>query len=240
MFGIGGTELFLILLFAFMIFGPDKLPGMGRTIGRALRQFKQAQEGFTQVVQSEVLDPAAEAMNASAGKPNRKRAAELDEDADLEGTAGEDGAAPRRTETFAERKKRLAAEKAARDAEAAAAAAEAAAAEAEKTAATADAVTATLDPDSDDDVTDAAGSAPTTNAVPAAGADDSQSKPVASKPSAADLYSMKRPSRSESAVSGEDSPAATREASEAQSAERGAGGAVPAGDGATPDDEKEA
>ena len=65
MFGIGEGELIIIVLFAFLIFGPDKLPGMGRTLGRALRQFKHAQEGFTQVVQSEVLDPAAEAMNAS-------------------------------------------------------------------------------------------------------------------------------------------------------------------------------
>ena len=225
MFGIGGTELFLILLFAFMIFGPDKLPGMGRTIGRALRQFKQAQEGFTQVVQSEVLDPAAEAMNASAGKPNRKRAAELDEDADLEGAASEDGAAPRRTETFAERKKRLAAEKAARDAEAAAAR-EAAAETASPT-----------DPNDDDaDVAEGASAQP----APESANEPAAKTTPASKPSASDLYSMKRPSRSESAVAGGDSPAATREASEERSDERGAGGAVPAGDGATPDNEKEA
>ena len=53
MFGIGETELLIIVAFGFMIFGPDKLPGMGRTIGRALRQFRQAQEGFTEVVQTE-------------------------------------------------------------------------------------------------------------------------------------------------------------------------------------------
>ena len=56
MFGIGSNELLIILLFAFLLFGPDKLPGMGRTIGRALRQFREAQEGFTSVVQSEVVD----------------------------------------------------------------------------------------------------------------------------------------------------------------------------------------
>ena len=57
MFGIGNQELFLIILFAFLLFGPDKLPGMGRTIGRALRQFRTAQEGVTKVVQSEIIDP---------------------------------------------------------------------------------------------------------------------------------------------------------------------------------------
>ncbi len=223
MFGIGGTELFLILLFAFLIFGPDKLPGMGRTIGRALRQFKQAQEGFTQVVQTEVLDPAAEAMNASAGKPNRKRAEELDEDADLELAEGEDAPAPRRTETFAERKKRLAAEKLAREAEAAEAAAET--------------VPST---NSDDDDADIAEGAP---AQPAPeGADEPAAKTAApSKPSATDLYSMRRPSRpSASAGSVETSLDASREASEARSAERRAvEGSIDAS-GATPDNEKEA
>ena len=220
MFGIGGTELFLILLFAFLIFGPDKLPGMGRTIGRALRQFKQAQEGFTQVVQTEVLDPAAEAMNASAGKPNRKRAEELDEDADLELAEGEDAPAPRRTETFAERKKRLAAEKLAREAEAAA-----------------ETVPST---NSDDDDADIAEGAP---AQPAPeGADEPAAKTAApSKPSATDLYSMRRPSRpSASAGSVETSLDASREASEARSAERRAVEGSLDASGATPDNEKEA
>ncbi|HIZ18917.1 MAG TPA: twin-arginine translocase TatA/TatE family subunit, partial [Candidatus Olsenella stercoravium] len=116
MFGIGETELVLIVLFAFMIFGPDKLPGMGRTLGRALRQFKSAQEGFTEVVQTNIMDPAAEALSDTPKKPNRNRAAELEDDADLEGAEGEEAPRPKRTETFAERKKRLAEEKAARQA----------------------------------------------------------------------------------------------------------------------------
>ena len=124
MFGIGETELALILIFAFMIFGPDKLPGMGKTLGRALRQFRNAQEGFTQVVQTEIVDPAAEAMGDK--KPNRKRSEEFEEDADIEG--GEGKPAAKRSETFAERKARLEAERRAAEeakaAEAAAAASE--------------------------------------------------------------------------------------------------------------------
>ena len=74
MFGIGETELALILIFAFLIFGPDKLPGMGRTIGRMLRQFREAQEGFTEVVQTEVMDPLNNAMNeAPRGRPRWTR-----------------------------------------------------------------------------------------------------------------------------------------------------------------------
>ena len=123
MFGIGETELALILIFAFLIFGPDKLPGMGRTIGRMLRQFREAQEGFTEVVQTEVMDPLNNAMNEPQTEDERKRssarAAAMDEDADIE--SGVDGAAPRR-ETFAERRERLARERAAAEQEAATAA----------------------------------------------------------------------------------------------------------------------
>ena len=47
MFGIGETELALIFLFVFLLFGPDKLPGIGRTVGRALRQMRAAQDNVT-------------------------------------------------------------------------------------------------------------------------------------------------------------------------------------------------
>jgi sec-independent protein translocase protein TatB len=120
-FGIGETELLIIVAFGFMIFGPDKLPGMGRTIGRALRQFRQAQEGFTEVVQSEVMDPLQEAMGDPLDSGTRKkhraaaeeRAAAMAADADIDAPE----AAPAHKETFAERKARLAAERKAREAE---------------------------------------------------------------------------------------------------------------------------
>ncbi|WP_165251549.1 twin-arginine translocase TatA/TatE family subunit [Adlercreutzia sp. ZJ304] len=44
MFGIGGFELFLILLFGFLIFGPDKLPEIAKTVGHAIAKFRNAQE----------------------------------------------------------------------------------------------------------------------------------------------------------------------------------------------------
>ncbi len=58
MLGIGGTELAIIGLFAFLVFGPDKLPQMGRTLGRALRQFRSAQEEVNRVIRQEVYDPS--------------------------------------------------------------------------------------------------------------------------------------------------------------------------------------
>ena len=111
MFGIGEGELAIIVVFGFLLFGPDKLPQMGRTIGRAIRQFRETQEKMTAVVQSEIIDPVSEAASAPV-KP-KKAAVDDDSDAD-EDAAGT--AAPAKKETFAERRARLAAEKAASEA----------------------------------------------------------------------------------------------------------------------------
>lgn len=109
MFGIGEGELAIIVVFGFLLFGPDKLPQMGRTIGRAIRQFRETQEKMTAVVQSEIIDPVSEAASAPV-KP--KKAAATDDDSDVDEDAAET-AAPAKKETFAERRARLAAEKAA-------------------------------------------------------------------------------------------------------------------------------
>lgn len=108
-FGIGEGELAIIVVFGFLLFGPDKLPQMGRTIGRAIRQFRETQEKMTAVVQSEIIDPVSEAASAPV-KP--KKAAAVDDDSDVDEDAVE-AAAPAKKETFAERRARLAAEKAA-------------------------------------------------------------------------------------------------------------------------------
>lgn len=226
MFGIGEGELALIVLFAFLVFGPDKLPGMGRTLGRALRQFKNAQEGFTEVVQTNIVDPAAEAMSDTPKRPNRKHEEALDEDADLDLPEGEEAPRPKRTETFAERRKRLAEEKAARDA-------------AEKAAAAA--AVATSDEDADQPSAETAADQDAPAAEPATEA------PAPAKPSVSDLYTMRRPSRSAApAADGPNagvSPRASRESSEERSDERRAAGTDPGVGtvrGVTSDDEKEA
>lgn len=133
-FGIGEGELAIIVVFGFLLFGPDKLPQMGRTIGRAIRQFRETQEKMTAVVQSEIIDPVSEAASAPV-KP--KKAAATDDDSDADEDAAET-AAPAKKETFAERRARLAAEKAASEgaAEGEGAADEAEGAEAEPATAT--------------------------------------------------------------------------------------------------------
>ena len=84
---------------------------MGRTIGRAIRQFRETQEKMTAVVQSEIIDPVSEAASA----PVKPKKTAVDDDSDADKDAAET-AAPAKKETFAERRARLAAEKAASEA----------------------------------------------------------------------------------------------------------------------------
>lgn len=103
MFGIGGTELFIILLFAFLIFGPDKMPQIGRTIGRAMRQFRNAQDEMNKVIKSEVYDPLNDKdplknpFDSATGAKKKSNTAQ----------------SVAKEETFAERKARMTREKAA-------------------------------------------------------------------------------------------------------------------------------
>lgn len=169
MFGIGEGELAIIVVFGFLLFGPDKLPQMGRTIGRAIRQFRETQEKMTAVVQSEIIDPVSEAASA----PVKPKKTAVDDDSDADEDAVETAALAKK-ETFAERRARLAAEKAASEA---AAEGEGAAEEAEG-----------AEP--------AAAAEPVVEPEPAA---EPESEPEPAEPTTADLYA-RRPRKRKAVV----------------------------------------
>jgi TatA/E family protein of Tat protein translocase len=55
MFGtLGGPELFLILIIALIVFGPRKLPEIGKSLGRTLAEFRKASHEFRQTIENEV------------------------------------------------------------------------------------------------------------------------------------------------------------------------------------------
>lgn len=51
---IGSTEILLILVVALLVFGPARLPEMGRALGRAAREFKRATSDLQETLEREV------------------------------------------------------------------------------------------------------------------------------------------------------------------------------------------
>ena len=73
MFGIGGFELFLIVLFAFMLFGPEKIPVFLKTLRKAVTKFREAEQEVSAALKQEIVDPetgetAADVLDSLTGK----------------------------------------------------------------------------------------------------------------------------------------------------------------------------
>ena len=82
MFGLGMQELIVIFVIALLIFGPKKLPELGRSLGRGLAEFKRASEELKEGMSVEL---AAEEEKAAA----RQEAEPAKTEASPAGVAGE-------------------------------------------------------------------------------------------------------------------------------------------------------
>ncbi|WP_300785838.1 Sec-independent protein translocase protein TatB, partial [uncultured Desulfovibrio sp.] len=79
MFGIGSTELLVILLVALVVLGPKSLAGVSRTLGKAMGEFRRVSTDFQRTLNAEVAREeedekqrkAAEARPASAASQTR-------------------------------------------------------------------------------------------------------------------------------------------------------------------------
>ena len=67
-FQIGATELIILLVVLLLVFGPKRLPEMGRSVGRGIREFKDSVSGtekpdepdaVTRTASEPSVDPAA-------------------------------------------------------------------------------------------------------------------------------------------------------------------------------------
>jgi sec-independent protein translocase protein TatA len=54
MFGLGIPELIVIFVIALVVFGPKKLPDLGRALGKGIAEFKRATEEVKDTIETEV------------------------------------------------------------------------------------------------------------------------------------------------------------------------------------------
>ncbi len=79
MFGLGIPELLIIFVIALIVFGPKKLPDLGKSIGRAMAEFKKASEEFQESVRTEMKEVEKSADIKEEMKQLEKEVGQLDQ-----------------------------------------------------------------------------------------------------------------------------------------------------------------
>jgi sec-independent protein translocase protein TatA len=74
-FGISLWEIAILLLVALLVFGPKRLPEMGRSLGKGLREFKESISGKDDDERPELPPAREEEEPVTAGSGSRKRRA---------------------------------------------------------------------------------------------------------------------------------------------------------------------
>ena len=98
MLNIGPQELIIILIIALVVVGPQRLPELGRTIGKALREFRKIQDDVKDMVKFD-LDAIRTPTPGARRRIDRRavRTAARDDDGDGRPTSDSRRAGPRDT-----------------------------------------------------------------------------------------------------------------------------------------------
>jgi Tat protein translocase TatB subunit len=91
MFGsLGWSEILFILIIALIIFGPRKLPQLGRTLGESLAQFRRASEDFKRSWEQEITQEEKRLRSSTPPPSPSLPADELTpvSDVDIQGKSG--------------------------------------------------------------------------------------------------------------------------------------------------------
>ena len=71
-FGIGLPEIAVIAALALLVFGPKRLPELGRTLGKTLKGFQSASTEFEREIQKAMAEPETSDEQKALGSPNPK------------------------------------------------------------------------------------------------------------------------------------------------------------------------
>jgi Tat protein translocase TatB subunit len=92
---IGFGEIVLIMLLALIIFGPKRLPEMGRTVGRSLKEFRKAASDLRQELEAEgITEELKSGLEEEPRASVERRAARLAEKQKADSAEASRGEAP--------------------------------------------------------------------------------------------------------------------------------------------------
>jgi TatA/E family protein of Tat protein translocase len=69
MFGLGFTEILVILVVALLVFGPDRLPELARNLGKGLAEFRRASSDLRRSVMEATEEPKPRPATPAAALP---------------------------------------------------------------------------------------------------------------------------------------------------------------------------